>query len=168
MFVEITLIQKTILPLENPSYAAATVLTSILISSGIGSLLSHRISGLRSPSITTVIALLIVAYSIFLPTILGIISPYSIPVKIISVFFTLMPLGLLMGIPFPTGLKILSEENKSLIPWAWAINGCFSVLSPILTIMLAMAIGFKMVLWLGALVYTMAFITLRSFLKKST
>jgi hypothetical protein len=168
MFVEITLIQKTILPLENPSYAAATVLTSILISSGIGSLLSHRISGLRSSSIITAIALLIIIYSILLPAISGIISPYSIPVKIISVFFTLMPLGLLMGIPFPTGLKILSEENKSLIPWAWAINGCFSVLSPILTIMLAMAIGFKMVLWLGALAYVMAFITLRSFLKKST
>ncbi len=165
MFVEITLIQKTILPLENPSYAAATVLTSILISSGIGSLLSHRISGLRSPSITTIISLLIIIYSIFLPVISGVISPYSIPVKIISVFFTLMPLGLLMGIPFPTGLKILSEENKSLIPWAWAINGCFSVLSPILTVMLAMAIGFKMVLWLGALAYAMAFVTLRSFLK---
>ncbi|MFH0932860.1 MAG: hypothetical protein V1832_00900 [Nitrospirota bacterium] len=165
MFVEITLIQKTILPLENPSYAAATVLTSILISSGIGSLLSHRISGLRSSSIITVIALLIIIYSILLPAISGIISPYSIPVKIISVFFTLMPLGLLMGIPFPTGLKILSEENKSLIPWAWAINGCFSVLSPILTIMLAMAIGFKMVLWLGALAYVLAFITLQRFFK---
>jgi hypothetical protein len=167
MFVEISLIQKIILPLENPPYAAATVLTSILISSGIGSLLSHRVSCLRSPSVIIIISILIIFYSFFLPAIMDVISPYSIPVKIILVFFTLMPLGLLMGIPFPTGLKILSEKNKSLIPWAWAINGCFSVIAPILAIMLAMALGFKMVLWLGALTYALAFITVQSFLKKS-
>ncbi len=167
MFVEIALIQKIILPLENPSYAAAAVLTSILISSGIGSLLSHRVSRLRSSFVIILISLLIIIYSFSLPVITDVISPYSIPVKIISLFFTLMPLGLLMGIPFPTGLKILSEENKSLIPWAWAINGCFSVLAPILTIMLSMVIGFKMVLWLGALTYAMAFMNLQSFLKKS-
>jgi hypothetical protein len=77
-----------------------------------------------------------------------------------------MPLGLFMGIPFPTGLKILGERNESLISWAWAINGCLSVIAPILTIMLAMAIGFKMVMWLGALAYGIAFISLRSFLRR--
>ncbi|MEW6162079.1 MAG: hypothetical protein AB1606_01985 [Nitrospirota bacterium] len=163
MFVEVSLIQKIILPLENPSYAVATVLTSILISSGIGSLLSHRVSGLRSPSVTIALSFLIILYSVLLPSIPDIISPYSIPVKIISVFFILMPLGLLMGIPFPAGLKILGEKNESLIPWAWAINGCLSVLAPILTIMLAIVIGFKMVLWLGALTYVMAFVFIKKF-----
>jgi len=168
MFIEISLIQKIILPLENPPYAVATVLTSILISSGIGSLLSHRISGLRSPFVLVAIFLLTILWSFFLPFILTTVSPYRMSLKIISVFFILMPLGLLMGIPFPSGLRILSEKNELLIPWAWAINGCFSVLAPILTIMLAMTIGFKMVLWLGALAYVMAFITLQRFVKKST
>ena len=112
MFVEISLIQKIILPLENPSYAVATVLTSILISSGIGSLLSHRFSGLRNPVIAIIITFLIILYSIFLPAVSNIISPYSIVIKVILVFFILMPLGLLMGIPFPTGLKILGEKNE--------------------------------------------------------
>jgi hypothetical protein len=62
MFVEIALIQKIILPLENPSYAAAAVLTSILISSGIGSLLSHRVSLLRSSFVIILISLLIIIY----------------------------------------------------------------------------------------------------------
>ena len=168
MFIEISLIQKTILPLEHSSYAVATVLTSILISSGIGSLLSQRFPGLRSPSTVILISFLIIIYSILLPSLTDTISPYSISVRIISVFLILTPLGLLMGIPFPTGLKILGEKNESLIPWAWAINGCFSVLAPILTIMLAMVIGFKMVLWLGALIYLMAFVTLRISLKKLT
>jgi len=168
MFIEISLIQKTILPLEHSSYAVATVLTSILISSGIGSLLSQRFPGLRSPSTVILISFLIIIYSILLPSLTDTISPYSISVRIISVFLILTPLGLLMGIPFPTGLKMLGERNESLIPWAWAINGCFSVLAPILTIMLAMVIGFKMVLWLGALSYMMAFVTLRTSLKKLT
>ncbi len=165
MFVEISFIQKIILPLENPSYAVATVLTSLLISSGIGSLLSHRVSGLRNPVTALVITFLIILYSIFLPAVSDIISPYSILVKIPLVFFILMPLGLLMGIPFPTGLKILGEKNELLIPWAWAINGCFSVLAPILTIMIAMAMGFKTVLWLGAFAYLMAFVTLKRFVR---
>ena len=165
MFVEISFIHRIILPLENPSYAFAAVLTSILISSGIGSLLSYRISFLRSSYVAVAISFLIILYSILLPFFSDIISPYSILLKIISVFFILMPIGLLMGIPFPLGLTILSERNKILIPWAWAINGCFSVLAPILTMMLAMATGFKFVLWVGALSYGMAFITLKRFLK---
>jgi len=168
MFVEVSLIQKIILPLENPSYAVATVLTSILISSGIGSLLSYRVPGLRSPSVAIALSFLIIAYSILLPTVSDIISPHSMPVKIIFVFFTFMPLSLLMGIPFPTGLKILGERDESLIPWAWAINGSLSVLAPILSIMLAMVVGFKIVLWIGALTYAMAFITLKRFTKGST
>ncbi len=168
MFVEVSMVQRMIFLLENPSYAVATVLASILISSGIGSLLSYRVIGLRSPAVTIVISLLIIAYSMFLPAISDNISPYPMSVKILLAFLILMPLGLFMGIPFPTGLKILGGKDKSLIPWAWAINGCLSVLAPIVTIMLAIVIGFKIVLWIGALTYLMAFFTLRRFLKRST
>ncbi|MBI5047665.1 MAG: hypothetical protein HZB54_01755 [Deltaproteobacteria bacterium] len=163
MFVEISLIQKMILPLETPSYAVAAVLTSLLISSGIGSLLIHRFSILRKAHILIAIALLIIIYSLFLPTVSTLILPYSMQFKIASVCTMLMPLGMLMGIPFPLGLKILGEGNPSLIPWAWAINGCFSVLAPILTIMLAMAAGFKIVLWIGAVAYLLAFFTFPNF-----
>ncbi|MFZ3137516.1 MAG: hypothetical protein WA126_09025 [Thermodesulfovibrionales bacterium] len=168
MFVEVSIIQQIILPLEIPSYAAATVITAILISSGIGSLLSYRIYPLRSPVITAVVSMFIILYTIFLPYISGIISPHLFTVKIIIILFILMPLGFLMGIPFPAGLKILSNKNQSLIPWAWAINGCLSVLAPILTVILAMAVGFKLVLWIGALTYAIAFLIMKRFLKKTT
>jgi hypothetical protein len=75
------------------------------------------------------------------------------------VFLALFPLGLLMGIPFPTGLKLLGESHKVLIPWAWAINGCLSVLAPLLAIMAAMVVGFKTTLWIGGVAYFMAFLT---------
>ncbi len=72
-----------------------------------------------------------------------------------------MPLGFFMGIPFPMGIKLLGQKNEALIPWAWAINACMSVLAPILTIMLAIVLGFKTVLWFGALAYLLAFVSLR-------
>ncbi len=163
MFVEVSLIQKMIFSLETPSYAVATVLASLLISSGIGSLFSYKNVVLRSSYITLVLSLIIITYSLLMPIVSDNVSSYHIALKVFLVFFILMPLGLFMGIPFPTGLKILGESSESLIPWAWAINGCLSVLAPILTVMLAMTVGFKTVLWLGALAYLMAFITLKIF-----
>lgn len=159
MFVEISLIQKMILPLENPSFAVAAVLASILIASGTGSLLSHRLLKLKSPYTLVAISFLIIVYSFILPSIMNTISPFSMPLKIASVFVLLIPLSLLMGIPFPLGLRSLGETSPGLISWAWAINGCFSVLAPIVTIMLAMAVGFKAVLWTGAGIYFLAFLT---------
>ena len=168
MFVEVSLVQKMILPLEIPSYAVAAVLASLLISSGTGSLLSHRISSIRTPSISIVLSVLVAAYSLFLPHLTGIISPYGMALKLLLVFFVLLPLGLFMGIPFPAGLKILGESHEDLIPWAWAINGCLSVLAPLLAIMLAMASGFRSVLWAGAGAYLLVFLTSFSLSRRSS
>lgn len=159
MFTEVSLVQKMILPLEMPSYAVAAVLASILFSSGIGSLLSYRIPSIRTPSVSIVLSVLVTAYSLLLPYLTGIISAYLMAFKLFLVFFILLPLGLFMGIPFPAGLKILGENHEDLIPWAWAINGCLSVLAPLLGIMLAMASGFRSVLWAGAGAYLLAFLT---------
>lgn len=161
MFIEISFIQKMILPLENPSYAAAAVLSSMLISSGIGSLLSQRFKILRKTQVLLALSLIIFLYSLFLPLMMNIIYPYPLKVKIISVFSILMPAGILMGIPFPMGLSILSKNNPELIPWAWAVNGCFSVLAPILAVMFAISVGFKMVILTGVSMYLLAFFSLR-------
>jgi hypothetical protein len=161
MFVEVALIQKIILPLENPSYAVATVLASLLASSGVGSLLGQRFALLRGPSISALIALLIVVFSVALPAASAAMAPLALPLKIGLVFILCIPLGLPMGIPFPTGLRVLGEAEEGLIPWAWVINGCFSVLAPILAVMLATAAGFSTVLLLGAGAYLLAFVNLQ-------
>jgi hypothetical protein len=157
MFVEVALIQKMILPLEHPSYAVATVLTSLLLGSGTGSLLSHWVHYLRSRWVVAAIAGLIVLTNILLPIFSEMISMYSLPLRIFFVCFMLFVFGLPMGIPFPLALKTLGESYGGLIPWAWAVNGCFSVLAPLLAIMLAMALGFQVVLWAGAGAYLLGF-----------
>jgi hypothetical protein len=159
MFVEITLIQKMILPLENPSYAVTAVLTSMLVSSGLGSLLSHRYSRLSNSFVLPVISFLIFSYSLLIPCFSDFVIRYPTPIKLMFVSGFLAPLGFLMGVPFPLGIRKLGEKMPEMIPWAWAVNGCLSVLSPILAVMLAMAVGFRTILWFGAAVYFLAFLT---------
>ncbi len=166
MFVEIALIQKCILPLESPSHAVATVLAALLVSSGAGSLLGHRFPMLQGPPTVAIIALLVGIYGSFLPSISAAMTPLALPVKVALVFLAISPLGLLLGIPFPTGLRTLGETDPQLIPRAWVINGCFSVFSPLVAIMVATAIGFTPVLLLGGVAYLLAFVNLRLFLRQ--
>jgi L-cystine uptake protein TcyP (sodium:dicarboxylate symporter family) len=62
----------------------------------------------------------------------------------------MLPLAFLMGTPFPLALRELTE---SLVPWAWGINGCASVVSPALATLLAIDLGLSPVLWLALLIY---------------
>jgi len=161
MFVEVALIQKFILPLENPPVAVAAVLALLLISSGIGSLLSHRYPRLSRPTTILLLALLVALCAIFLPSLSVITSPWPLPLR--GAFFCLLVAvpGTLMGIPFPAGLRLLGQVEPALIPWAWTVNGVFSVLAPPLAVMIAMSAGFRGVLLLGAAAYLLAFLILR-------
>jgi hypothetical protein len=162
MFIELSFIQKMILPLENPSYAAAAVLASMLVSSGIGSLLSARFHKLRTPRVLVFLAIILLLYSLLPDQIMKFMYSYSLALKISLVFFVLMPAGMLMGIPFPMGLTLLGRKKPALIPWAWAVNGCLSVISPVLAVIIAISAGFDIIVLMGALVYLSAFFCLRA------
>ncbi|MBI4682843.1 MAG: hypothetical protein HY757_07055 [Nitrospirae bacterium] len=165
MFVEVSLIQKTFLVLENPSYTVAVILTSVLISSGLGSMISSKFPGLKTYYSPLIIAVLVLLYSMIYPILLDALTTHIIKARMIMLAVSIIPLGFFMGIPFPAGIKILGRKKDGLIPWAWAINACMSVLAPILTIMLALVTGFKAVLWVGALAYFLAFIAMMKLMK---
>jgi hypothetical protein len=160
MFLEVSLIQKSILLLENPSYSFAVILTAILISSGTGSYMSQKYPVLSSPVFVSLLAFLIFAYNSVYPFMLDHLVPRSLQTRIILLSLSLMPMGFFMGIPFPTGLGLLGQRYTSLIPWAWAVNACFSILAPVLTIVIALTAGFNTVILLSSIAYVCAFILL--------
>jgi hypothetical protein len=162
MFIEISFIHKMILPLVNPSHATSAVLASMLISSGIGSLLSQFFPVLRNLKVLLVLSLTILAYSIFISNIISLILPYTLTIKIVLVFIIVLPAGIGMGIPFPLGLSIIGKRMPELIPWAWAVNGCFSVVAPIAAIMLAITAGFKLLMIAGVIMYLLAYLSLKA------
>jgi len=70
--------------------------------------------------------------------------------------FLLAPLGLLMGMPFPLGIRWLSARNPAIVAWMWGINGTASVLGSVLSVILALNLGFRITLLVGAGCYLVA------------
>ena len=78
---------------------------------------------------------------------------WSLLARALAIILSLVPLAVLMGLPFPFGLAWLEQHYPALIPWAWAVNGCASVIASVLAAILALSYGFTTVLYLGAAAY---------------
>ena len=73
----------------------------------------------------------------------------------------LVPLGLLLGMPLPGGMRLLAARRPDIVPWGWGLNGAFSVIGATLAVFIAMNWGFSMTLLAAAVVYAAAAGTLR-------
>lgn len=156
IFIEISYIQRFILFLGYPTYSLTVILFSLLTFSGVGSYLSGRLPlSPRNLIALAVVALAAVAlgYMVALPPIFNHFLGASRHVRIAISLLLLFPLGLLMGMFFPTGIKMVSAENSRFVPWAWGINGCASVIGTVLSIIIAMSYGFSTVTVLAVIVY---------------
>jgi len=154
MFVEITLIQKFILFLGHPLYSISIIISSLLLSSGLGSFFSKKILGQNYKKnlkgSLLLCAGLITLYLFLLPLLHKEFIGLYLPFKIILTFFVIFPLGFFMGFPFPTGIRLLESHQKMLIPWAWATNAFSSVINSISALMIAFWGGYNLVLILAA------------------
>lgn len=158
LFVEIPLMQRFILFLDQPIYAFTAVLASMLLFSGLGSLSSPQLSARWTlPLLVGAILLYPLGLPLLFQTLLG--AP--LPVRLLATCLCLAPLGFLMGTPFPGGLAWLRIQAPGLIPWAWGVNGCTSVLASVLAAMIALSAGFSWVLAAAALAYAGAWFALR-------
>jgi len=157
MLIEVSLIQKFLLFLGYPSLLFSVVLFSLLLSSGLGSLLSdylfRRELSKKIFLIPLMIALLIVLYIPFLDFIIDKFITKSIFFRSLVVMTIVFPLGFLMGIPFPLGLKMLKERFPEDIPLSYAVNGVASVVGSILVVVIALLMGFTQVFVMSAIVY---------------
>ena len=159
ILIELALLQKLILLMGNPTMTFALLLFTILISSGGGSLLSSRIAKNNMRNLIFVIggiAGLGVLYVFSLPSIIYSALAEPIEIKAAISIGVLAPIGFLMGMPLPTGMRLLKVHRPDFIPWMWAINGAFSVLGAVLAIALGIMYGSSFAMILGVLVYLIA------------
>jgi len=163
LFVEMPLLQQFILFLGQPAYSFSLVLFSVLFFSGLGSLVSARLP-LR-PLLLVLVAV-VLAYPLFLSRLFALSIGWSLPVRLVVAVLSLAPLGFLLGLPLPSGVRLLEERAPQLIPWAWAVNGCASVVSSILAVMGAVTFGFSRVLAAGALIYLVGWAIVVSLLSR--
>jgi len=154
MAVEIPLIQRFVLYLDHATIAFAVVLTVLLVTSGIGSMLSLRI-GARRALVGLMACLGLLVWG--LPVVVRLTLGAPLVVRIAVSALCLAPLGLLMGVPFPRGLTRLRSGASNLTAWAWAVNGCASVVASIVTTLIALNWGFSVVLVVAGGMYAAAF-----------
>ncbi|MFH1829942.1 MAG: SAM-dependent methyltransferase [Pseudomonadota bacterium] len=166
LFVEIAFIQRFILFLGHPLYAIAVVIAAFLIFAGLGSGASRWVY-LHLGRRTVLIAVLAIVtisliYVKFMPDIFAMFMWMDDGYRIAISIALIAPLAFFMGMPFPIGLTLAGEMNTSLIPWAWGINGCASVISPMIATLIAIHFGFSAVITAAVVFYVLAALTLRS------
>ncbi len=166
MFMEIAFIQKFILFLAHPLYAIAVVLCSFLVFAAMGSWLAGQwqektTSRWHVPLAVMLIGVLSLLYLVILPDLFQAFIHFSDLAKIVISLVLIAPLAFCMGVPFPTGIMRLANSAQEAIPWAWAINGCASVVGAVLATLLAIHLGFAMVILMGTLIYGLSCIFLR-------
>ncbi|MEE8622917.1 MAG: SAM-dependent methyltransferase, partial [Alphaproteobacteria bacterium] len=168
LFIEIAFMQRFALFLSHPLYAIAVVLCAFLIFAGLGSGYSARLDarwrapaegrqGLSAISLA-VAGIVAVAFLelLLLPVLFDWLIPLPQAAKVLVSILLIAPLAFCMGMPFPLGLRQVSERAPELVPWAWGINGCASVLSAVLATLLAIHFGFTVVIALALALYALA------------
>jgi hypothetical protein len=150
LFVEIPLIQAGVLILGHPAYAFTAVLFAILLFSGIGSTLSDRVP--IQPALRVLVILLVILI-LSQPLWMGLLLPRPALMRWGGLILMLAPVGLLMGMPFPSGLHRLGLDFSHRMPWAFAVNGAASVVASVLAQTVALSGGFTWVLLIGSACY---------------
>ncbi len=169
MGVEIALFEKLILFMGDPVYSFAVALGGLLVSSGLGAGLSRYVQTRNFNWFHVALLGILASYYWGFASVLSYFAGCDMKYRLmIAIAITGIP-GILMGMPFPRGLAILSQEKllpKSLeyrVAWAWCLNGCASVMGPICALWLAQMTGLaSLFLWsLGC--YGLALWSIRKF-----
>lgn len=162
IMVEVPLMQRFVLYLGHPVYAISVILFSLLLFSGIGSFLTRAVTGPGAArwlkvSLPALLVLLLV-YNFTLELLFHATQHQSVVLKILLSVLLLMPMGILMGMPFPTMMRRVYAWSQSMIPWCWGVNGATSVLGSVSGVIIALSWGFSASLITGMAAYLIALI----------
>ncbi|MFH1350524.1 MAG: SAM-dependent methyltransferase [Pseudomonadota bacterium] len=163
MFFEMALLPGFTLLLSHPVYSAALVLSSVLAFAGLGSLFVQRLQPIRAWILwipVIFIAIWVGLYALAWAPLVGWSLKWPLIARFILAVSLLSLPSFFMGWPFPTGLRATGERFPTLVPWAWGINGCASVIGAVLGKCLAVGIGFR---WLMATACVLYFIGISVF-----
>jgi hypothetical protein len=162
LLIEIAQMQRLMIFLGHPTYALSVVLFSLLLASGAGSFLSERLvrvnPRLRVGQLWPFVVLLIVVVALGMatPAVLDHFEAATTPARILTATLLLLPIGLMMGMPFPIGMRAASASPQAPTVFFWGINGATSVTASVLAVSVALTWGISTAFWLGAACYLLA------------
>jgi len=160
IIIELTFIQIFTKLIGFPTHTFATVIFSLLFAAGIGSMSSKK-ANLHTGGRWKIIFIGILIYGFILimlyPYFFSIFLGSNLPARIFVAMALIFPLGFFMGMPFPLGMLSLGEVEPKGIPWAWGMNGFFTVFGGYLGLLISMWVGFRIVLFFALGIYFLAF-----------
>ncbi|MCK4535696.1 MAG: hypothetical protein KAT93_01710 [Desulfuromonadales bacterium] len=153
MWTELALIHRFVFYLGQPVYAAALVVAVLLIGSAVGSALTGGFTACRPWRWAAVVAVTLLFYALLLGPLLQTTLSLSLPGRVALAILVLIPAAVVMGMPFPLGLKLLNQVRRAEVPWAWGVNGCLSVVGAAVATIIAVEVGYSLLLLLAAGAY---------------
>jgi hypothetical protein len=163
MGVELGVLQRYIVFLGHPTYALSVVLFALLLSTALGSLLVDRKPSIARTTFPLLFVLL--AFTMFLvPGMLERWHGWPLPSRILVAGLLIVPLGICMGTALPSGVAALAARGRDkLVPWMWAVNGLAGTVASVAGMLLAMELGYTVLLAVAALGYGVAWMSLTRF-----
>ena len=156
MLIEIGLLQRFSVFLGHPIYSLSIVLFSLILSTGIGSLVSDYM-GIEKKAKFILWAIATGGYILsqvfWVPPILLSLDSSSLMLRGLVSIAVILPAGFLMGYGFPTGMRFISAVDRRPTPWFWGINGASGVLASAVAVACSIAYGIGTTLTLGAVCY---------------
>jgi hypothetical protein len=173
MVMEVSLFQKLVLYLGSPTISLSVLLSSLLIGMGTGSYFGSRMYRTNVRKRLLVVSFAIVVTGILLV----VVSPFLLikslefgwALRTTTSFLLILPLAVLLGIPFPSCIQLLALDRKDrYIPWLYGVNGSMSVLGSVLAVIVSMLFGFTPAYFFGLCFYLSIFLILFRSSKNAT
>jgi hypothetical protein len=160
MFIEMAQMQRLMVFLGHPTYALSVVLFTLLLASGVGSFvaqgLMERLGPRQLRMIFVALLVCVLVVGVASPILMERFEPVATPGRIGLAVGLLLPIGFVMGMPFPIGMRRASELAATLAPWLWGINGAASVCASVLAVIVSLSLGISASYWAGVLSYVVA------------
>jgi hypothetical protein len=157
MLTELYFILKFTLLFGSPAISLTVVLGGLLIFSGAGGILSQKIgTGGHIAGLALLMALLGLFF-LFMDTVAQGLLQAAGGLRLFLSLGLLLPLGLLMGLPLPFGMRVLAA-NPSHRAYAWAANGCASVLASVAAVQVGINAGLPMILACAVMAYLVSLV----------
>jgi hypothetical protein len=164
MLIEVAVLQRFVLLLGHPVYSLTVTLFSLLLGAGIGAAWSRRFDQTTLRPRAAVALVVIVAIGGAVAALGAPLVTWAIPLarvaRIAIAVTVLVPIGIALGIPMPTGVRMLSARAPQMVTWAWGMNGALSVLGATLAIFIAMNWGFRLTLLSASATYFIGLVAL--------
>ncbi len=159
ILVELSFIQRYTLVLGQPLYAFACILGCILVSSGLGSLATHSFRDERRAARWALLAICAGAlvHAFAGPPLLSRSMSLELPWRIAITLLSIAPLGFLMGMPLPLGMRLVEQSAPRALAWAWGVNGSLSVMGTVLAMVISIFTGITWTIAAGGVLYAIAF-----------